>query len=121
MILCLNENTVIYHLKNPTPYGQTDLMMTPLEFIHKIAALIPRPRVHLIRYSGVLAPNSKLRKDVIKTSGPATAMMELVKEASDKMGINDKKEDPPGKESIEEAVTEEKKEDNLNKSRASYT
>jgi hypothetical protein len=29
--------------------------------MQRLAALVPRPRLHLIRYHGVLAPNAKLR------------------------------------------------------------
>ena len=39
--------------------------MTPLEFLQKLAALVPRPRLNLIRYFGVLAPNAKLRPLVV--------------------------------------------------------
>lgn len=35
--------------------------MRPLEFIQRLAALVPRPRLHLIRFHGVLAPNAKPR------------------------------------------------------------
>jgi putative transposase len=34
--------------------------MSPLEFIQRMAALVPRPRLQLIRFHGVLAPNAKL-------------------------------------------------------------
>jgi hypothetical protein len=40
------------------------LVLTPLELIDKIAALVPRPRVHRHRYYGVLAPNAPLRAAV---------------------------------------------------------
>ena len=30
-----------------------------------MAALVPRPRLHLIRFHGVLAPNARLRKAVV--------------------------------------------------------
>ena len=30
-----------------------------------LAALVPRPRLHLIRFHGVLAPNAKLRSKII--------------------------------------------------------
>ena len=33
----------------------------PLDFIARLAALVPRPRVNLTRYHGVFAPNSKHR------------------------------------------------------------
>jgi len=40
------------------------LVLTPLELIDKIAALVPPPRVHRHRYYGVLAPNAPLRAAV---------------------------------------------------------
>ena len=39
--------------------------MTPLEFLQRLAALVPRPRLHLIRFHGVLAPNAALRSQVV--------------------------------------------------------
>ena len=45
--------------------GTTHQVMTPLEFMQRLAALVPRPRLHLIRYHGVLAPNAKLRAKVV--------------------------------------------------------
>jgi hypothetical protein len=35
-----------------------------LDFIARLAALVPKPRVNLTRYHGVFAPNSKLRSQV---------------------------------------------------------
>jgi Putative transposase len=37
----------------------------PLEFMQRLAALVPRPRLHLIRLHGVLAPKAKLRALVV--------------------------------------------------------
>ena len=45
--------------------GITHLVMTPLEFLQRLAALVPRPRLHLIRFHGVLAPNATLRSSHI--------------------------------------------------------
>ena len=36
-----------------------------MEFMGRLAALVPRPRVNLTRFHGVFSPNSKLRKDVV--------------------------------------------------------
>jgi hypothetical protein len=54
-------------LKLKTPYhdGTTRLVLEPLELLEKLVALIPRPRVNLLLYYGVLAPNAKLRKAVV--------------------------------------------------------
>ena len=39
--------------------------MSPLEFMQRLAALVPLPLLHLIRFHGVLAPNAKLRCEII--------------------------------------------------------
>ena len=52
-------------LKTPWRDGTTHLVMSPLEFMQRLAALVPRPRLHLIRFHGVLAPNAKLRARVV--------------------------------------------------------
>ena len=45
--------------------GTTHLVMSPLEFMQRLAAPEPRPRPHLIRFHGALAPNAKLRAQVV--------------------------------------------------------
>ncbi|NDY93968.1 transposase [Ideonella livida] len=52
-------------LKTPWRDGTSHLVMSPLEFMQRLAALVPRPRLHLIRFHGVLAPNAKLRPLVV--------------------------------------------------------
>ena len=54
-------------LKHKTSWrdGTTHLVLSPLEFMQRLAALVPRPRLHLIRFHGVLAPNAKLRAQVV--------------------------------------------------------
>ena len=56
---------VVLKLKTPWRDGTTHLIMSPLEFMQRLAALVPRPRLHLIRFHGVLAPNAKLRALVV--------------------------------------------------------
>jgi uncharacterized protein (DUF983 family) len=60
-------------LKTPWRDGTTHLVMSPLEFMQRLAALVPRPRLHLIRFHGVLAPNAKLRSLVVPQEPPAQA------------------------------------------------
>jgi hypothetical protein len=57
-------------LKTPWRDGTTRLIMRPLEFMQRLAALAPRPRLHLIRYHGALAPNAKLRALVVPQGSP---------------------------------------------------
>ena len=56
---------VVLKLKTPWRHGTTHLVMSPLEFMQRLAALVPRLRLHLIRFHGVLAPNAKLRALVV--------------------------------------------------------
>lgn len=60
-------------LKTPWRDGTTHLVMSPLEFMQRLAALVPRPRLHLIRFHGVLAPNAKLRSRVVPQGPPTQA------------------------------------------------
>jgi hypothetical protein len=48
-------------LKTPWRDGTTLLVMSPSELMRRLAALVRRPRLHLIRFHGVLAPNARLR------------------------------------------------------------
>ena len=38
--------------------------------MERLAALVPRPRLHLIRFHGVLAPNAKLRSKIVPAPAP---------------------------------------------------
>ncbi len=60
-------------LKTPWRDGTTHLVLSPLAFLQRLAALVPRPRLHLIRYHGVLAPNARLRARVVPQGPPAQA------------------------------------------------
>ena len=55
------QGKVRYELKTPYRDGTTHVIFEPVDFIAKLAALVPRPRVNLTRYHGVFAPNSKHR------------------------------------------------------------
>ena len=64
--LTLNRaGDVVLQLKSPYRDGTTHVVMSPLEFMQRLAALVPRPHLHLIRFHGVLAPNAKLRPEII--------------------------------------------------------
>ena len=96
------QGLVRYTLKTPYRDGTTHVIFEPLEFtrhipvprpcgaacgcanrqscrfvIARLAALVPKPRVHLTRYHGVLAPHSSLRSQVTPAGrGKRTASAE---------------------------------------------
>ena len=41
------------------------LVLTEEDLMARICAMVPPPRFHLTRYAGVLAPNAKLRAEVV--------------------------------------------------------
>ena len=56
-----------YQLKTPYRDGTTHVLFEPVDFIARLAALVPKPRVTLTRYHGVFAPNSHAREQVTPT------------------------------------------------------
>jgi len=61
----LDDGKVLLELKTKWNDGTTHMLFEPVEFLEKLAAVIPRPHINLVIYHGVLAPNSKLRKLVV--------------------------------------------------------
>ncbi len=59
-----SQGLVRYELKTPFRDGTTHVFFEPLDFMARLAALIPKPRVNLVRYHGVFAPNSSYRAAV---------------------------------------------------------
>ena len=72
-VQCNAAGQVVLRLKTAWRDGTTHLVMSPLEFMQRLAALVPRPRLHLIRFHGVLAPNAKLRAQVVPQEPQAPA------------------------------------------------
>ena len=66
----VGDDQLVYRFAKPLPDGRTELRLTPLELIERLAALIPPPRLHRHRYHGVLAPNAPLRAQVIAWARP---------------------------------------------------
>ena len=58
------QGNIRYRLKTPYRDGTTDVVFEPLDFMARLAALVPTPRVNLTRYHGVFAPNHRLREQV---------------------------------------------------------
>ncbi len=58
---------LVYLFTQPWSDGTTGIKLSPLELVEKLAAIVPLPRAHLVRYGGCLAPHSKLRATIIPT------------------------------------------------------
>jgi hypothetical protein len=55
------SDQILYILPKPDPAGRTALRLTALEFLDRLATILPPPRIHRHRYHGVFAPNAPLR------------------------------------------------------------
>jgi hypothetical protein len=55
---------VCYQLKTPYRDGTTHVIFEPMDFVARLAALVPKPRVNLTRFHGVFAPNSRYRAHI---------------------------------------------------------
>ena len=55
------SDQILYLLPKPDPAGRTALRLSALEFLDRLATILPPPRIHRHRYHGVFAPNAPLR------------------------------------------------------------
>ena len=71
----LDADHLRFRLKTPWSDGTTHLVLSPLELIEELAALVPPPRHNLVRYHGILAPNAGFRRLVVpgRSVSPSTS------------------------------------------------
>jgi hypothetical protein len=75
-------------LKRPWSDGTTHLVFSPMDFLARLVPLVPPPRMHQVRYHGVLSSHSKLRAQVVPTPPPDDdpQQMQLFKSQRSKAG-----------------------------------
>jgi len=56
-------------LRHPWADGTTHLRFEPVALLERLAALIPRPRINLVLYYGILAPRARWRAAVVASAG----------------------------------------------------
>jgi hypothetical protein len=70
----LSDGRLKYRLKRRWRDGTTHVIFEPLEFIEKLAALVPAPQLNLVRYFGVLGASAGWRPLVIPSDPVADNM-----------------------------------------------
>jgi len=60
----------VLKLKTAWRDGISHIVLKPMEFMRRLAVLVPGPRLHLTGFHGVLAPNAKLRSKVVPKREP---------------------------------------------------
>ena len=61
----LEGRRLLYRLKRRWRDGTTHVVFEPQELMEKLAALVPPPRFHLVRYHGILGPCASARDRVV--------------------------------------------------------
>jgi len=59
-------------LKRPWRNGTSAVIFEPQDLLAKLAALVPAPRVHLVRFHGILGPAAAWRPLIIPTAAAAS-------------------------------------------------
>jgi hypothetical protein len=72
----LADGRLAYRMKRPSPTGQTHLVMAPVAFLRRPAALVPPPRANLVRYFGVFALNARVRPRVVPVPPRSASLTE---------------------------------------------
>lgn len=60
-----DDDMVVLALKRPWSDGTTHMIYDPIDFMSKLAVLVPPPRMNRVRYHGLFAPNAKRRALVV--------------------------------------------------------
>jgi hypothetical protein len=90
----LRDGSVAYLTK----YGRgarRHLILSKLEFLCRVASLIPPPKIPMVRYSGVLAPNSSYRTSVVPKRPKDPCLPPLVKRTKKRKRVEPKLEPKP--------------------------
>ena len=64
------DGQVVVQLRHAWADGTTSLVFEPTAFLERLAVLVPRPRINLVLYHGVLAPRAAWRADVVRRQTP---------------------------------------------------
>ena len=72
-----NNGEVCLQLKSAWSDGTLAVQFTPHEFIEKLIAIIPQPRIHLVRFHGIIAASAEDRKKVVPAVVEAPIQGEL--------------------------------------------
>jgi len=72
----LRDGRVAVALQRPWADGTTHLVFTPMELLERLVPLVPRPRINLVLYHGVLAPNAPWRREVVARAEPEASTVE---------------------------------------------
>jgi hypothetical protein len=72
-----DDGKYVYRLKKASPDGSREFVMTGLELVRKLAALVPPKRLNLLRFFGVFAPGAHSRKLLTKSANLSPGLINI--------------------------------------------
>ena len=89
------KGNILYELKSSYD-GATHVMFSPMEFIEKLASMIPPPYKHQVNYYGCLSSHSKLRAEIVGCSvAESSGQADLQQECQNDGEVEAESDDPP--------------------------
>ena len=73
-LTALADARLRYELKKPWRDGTYAIVLEPLELLTRLAAMVPPPRFHMIRFHGVVSSHSSLRSRVVPEPPPESGV-----------------------------------------------
>jgi len=82
------KQQLVYQFQRPLPDGRTHEILSAMDLMKRLAELIPPPWINMVRYYGALAPNAKIREQVVMLSGPSEALRQRLQQSAEEMGLD---------------------------------
>jgi hypothetical protein len=87
----LDDGRLCYRLKHRWRDGTTHVVLDPIDLLERLATFVPSPRLHMVRYHGILAPCASWRDHVVpRDVAPETADTVAVTRGADTEGGSDR-------------------------------
>ena len=67
------DGKLVYRFRKPWHTGQTELVMEPIQFLRRLAAILPPPRQNQVRFHGIFASRARLRAGLAALLPPREA------------------------------------------------
>jgi len=72
------DGKILLRMRRPWHDGTRAILFEPHELIERLAALVPKPRINLLLYHGILGPSARLRRSAVAAamalSSPGAAL-----------------------------------------------
>jgi hypothetical protein len=85
----LTDGNVRYEMKKAWRDGTRFVVFEPDELMARLCAMVPPPWFHMIRFHGVLAPNAKLRSQVVPSAGDASSKLHEAPPGAEQLSLFD--------------------------------